>query len=133
MSVLKFEFRKFRILEIFDFHPYICCFCRCCLYLLQLCRHIHTSKASLFFQSARYCKDLECYVETLGQLTACLHYLKQLMSYCTDGELFLLDDSVVGDSLLLQLEMINTDCFYGRCVGFQVSQVHPHMGESFKD
>ena len=59
-------------------------------------------------------------METLGQLIASLHYLKQLMSYCSDGELFLKDDSVVGDSLLLQVEMINTDCFYGRCLGFQV-------------
>ena len=59
-------------------------------------------------------------METLGQLVACLHYLKQLMSQCTDGELFLKDDSIVGDNLLLQLEMISTDCFYGRCLGFQV-------------
>ena len=108
------------------YHRISCALCflsvtfRCSLYLLQLCRHIHTSRSSLFFQSSRYCKDLECYVETLGQLVACLTYLKHLMAYCNDGELFMNEDNVVGDSLLLQLEMINIDCFYGRCLGFQV-------------
>lgn len=61
---------------------------------------------------------------------ACLTYLKQLMAYCSDGELFLKDDSVVGDSLLLQIEMINTDCFYGRCLGFQVDLL---PGSEFTD
>ena len=59
-------------------------------------------------------------METLSQLVACLNYLKQLMTHSSNGDLFMTDDSIVGDNLLLQVEMINVDCFYGRCLGFQV-------------
>jgi hypothetical protein len=38
-----------------------------------------------------------------------------------DGDLFLDNDEAVGDDLLLEVEMLNTDCFYGRCMGFQVT------------
>ena len=37
-----------------------------------------------------------------------------------DGDLFLDNDEAVGDDLLLEVEMLNTDCFYGRSMGFQV-------------
>ncbi|KAH3825885.1 hypothetical protein DPMN_127769 [Dreissena polymorpha] len=45
---------------------------RCCLHLLQLCRHICVNKTSLLFRSAFYLKELEAYVDVLGQLMAFL-------------------------------------------------------------
>ncbi|KAL4228425.1 hypothetical protein ACF0H5_011472 [Mactra antiquata] len=95
---------------------------RCCVHLLQLCRHININKTSLLFRSTHYLKELEAYVEVLGQLMACLGYLQQLMLYSKDGELFLEDNESVGDDLLVEVEMLNTDCFYGRCLGFQFSE-----------
>ncbi|XP_052805731.1 hormone-sensitive lipase-like [Mya arenaria] len=90
---------------------------RCVIHLLQLCRHINVNKTSMLFRSSFYLKELEAYVETLGQLIACLGYLQKLMSVSVPGELFM--DEGVGDDLLLQVEMLNTDCFYSRCLGLQ--------------
>ncbi|XP_053409256.1 hormone-sensitive lipase-like [Mercenaria mercenaria] len=95
---------------------------RCCGHLLQLCRHINVNKSSLLFRSSHYLKELESYVEVLGQLMACLGYLQKLMTYSKDGDLFLENDESVGDDLLMEVEMLNTDCFYGRCLGFQFSE-----------
>ncbi|XP_060564756.1 uncharacterized protein LOC132723970, partial [Ruditapes philippinarum] len=95
---------------------------RCCGHLLQLCRHININKSSLLFRSSHYLKELESYVEVLGQLMAFLGYLQQLMLLSKDGDLFLDNDEAVGDDLLLEVEMLNTDCFYGRCMGFQFSE-----------
>ncbi|WAR05478.1 LIPS-like protein [Mya arenaria] len=89
----------------------------CVIHLLQLCRHINVNKTSMLFRSSFYLKELEAYVETLGQLIACLGYLQKLMSVSVPGELFM--DEGVGDDLLLQVEMLNTDCFYSRCLGLQ--------------
>jgi len=42
------------------------------------------------------------------------------MQYGEAGELLLMGDGGLGDDLLLEVEMLNTDCFYGRCLGMQV-------------
>lgn len=45
------------------------------------------------------------------------------MSHSQEGDLFLKDDHSVGDELLLEVEMLDTDCFYGKALGFQVSKI----------
>ena len=68
-------------------------------------------------------RELEAYVGTLGQLRACLYYAQKLMTYCQEGQLFA-DEETLDDALAEQLmedvEMLSQDCFYGRCLGFQV-------------
>ena len=97
---------------------------KCCLHLLQISRHISTNRESMLFRRAFYLKELEAYVSTLGQLRACLYYSLKLMMYCQAGVLFAdeeaLDDALA-DQLMMEVEMLSQDCFYGRCLGFQVS------------
>lgn len=45
------------------------------------------------------------------------------MTHSQDGDLFLEEDHAVGDDLLLEVEMLDTDCFYGRSLGFQVDML----------
>ncbi|XP_041373869.1 hormone-sensitive lipase-like [Gigantopelta aegis] len=95
---------------------------KCCLHLVQLLRHITINRDSMLFRRANYCKEVEAYVATLGQLRACLYYAQKLMSYCTNGNLFADEDSLnnnVAEQLLSDVETLNEDCFYGRCLGFQ--------------
>lgn len=97
---------------------------KCCLHLLQLTRHISINKDSMFFRSAHYCKELESYVTALGQLRACLYYSQKLIFYCDDGELFAseekLDTESEAEQLMMEVEKLSQNCFYGRCLGFQV-------------
>ncbi|KAL5019642.1 hypothetical protein ScPMuIL_002534 [Solemya velum] len=95
---------------------------KCCLHLVQLCRHISVNRGSLFFRSAHYCRELECFVETLGQLRACLYYAQKLIKYCQKGNLFPEDEYMtdnVAEELMMEVELLSQDCFYGRCLGFQ--------------
>lgn len=96
---------------------------KCCLHLLQISRHVSTNRESMLFRRAHYMKELEAYVATLGQLRACLYYAQKLMIYCQAGNLFadeeLLDDALA-EQLMTDVEMLSQDCFYGRCLGFQV-------------
>ena len=46
-----------------------------------------------------------------------------MISHSQEGDLFLKDDQSVGDDLLLEVEMLDTDCFYGKCLGFQVHRI----------
>ena len=96
---------------------------KCCLHVLQLSRHISINRQSFLFRSAYYALELGSYVSVLGQLRACIYYLKKLIEYCKDGELFgdekRMQDPVF-DLLLEEVESLDQECFYGRCLGFQV-------------
>lgn len=95
---------------------------KCCLHILQLVRHIHVNRESLFFRSSHYSSELEAYVETLGQLRACLEHAYKLMDFCKDGSLFadeeMIDDAIA-EELTQQVEKLSQECFYGRTMGFQ--------------
>lgn len=96
---------------------------KCCLHLVQISRHVSTNRESMLFRRAHYMKELEAYVAALGQLRACLYYAQKLMTYCQAGYLFAdeetLDDALA-EQLMTDVEMLSQDCFYGRCLGFQV-------------
>ncbi|ESO99938.1 hypothetical protein LOTGIDRAFT_113239 [Lottia gigantea] len=95
---------------------------KCCLSLIQLSRHITVNRDSILFRRAYYLKELEAYVQTVGQLRACLYYAQQVMNYCQEGSLFADEETLdhqVADKLMMEFEMLNQDCFYGRCLGFQ--------------
>lgn len=96
---------------------------KCCLHLLQLSRNISTNRDTILFRRQFYMKELEAYVATLGQLRACLYYAQKLMTYCQPGNLFADEetlDEAVAEQLMADVEMLSQDCFYGRCLGFQV-------------
>ncbi|XP_067674831.1 hormone-sensitive lipase-like [Haliotis asinina] len=95
---------------------------KCCLHLAQLLRYIVVNRDSILFRRAHYCKEVEAYVSTIGQLRACLYYANKLINYCQDGNLFADEENLnenIAEQLMEEVEMLNQDCFYGRCLGFQ--------------
>lgn len=96
---------------------------KCCLRLLQLTRHITVNRDSMFFRSSFYCKELEAFVTALGQLRVCLYYVLKFISFCEQGDLFAVDEEMyepLAEELMTEVETLNQDCFYGRCLAFQV-------------
>ena len=100
---------------------------KCSLHILQLTRHISINRASYFFRFDHYSRELEAYVNTIGQLRALLYYLIHLLEYCKDGTLFPNQDDlsaeayVKAERLMMEVETLSQETFYGRCLGFQVS------------
>lgn len=96
---------------------------KCCLHILQLVRHIHVTRTSMFFRASHFSAELDAYVETLGQLRACLEHAYRLMDFCKDGSLFADEEmitDVIAEELTQKLEKLSQECFYGRTLGFQV-------------
>ncbi|KAH9495219.1 DDB1- and CUL4-associated factor 8 [Bulinus truncatus] len=95
---------------------------KCCMHLLQLCKYISAVRDSILFRKKFYAKELESYVSALGQLRGVLYYSIKLINYCNDGELFADEESLnneVADQLVLEVETLCQEPFYGRCLGFQ--------------
>ncbi|KAK6964166.1 hormone-sensitive lipase [Biomphalaria glabrata] len=95
---------------------------KCCLHLLQLCKYITSVRDSILFRKKLYAKELESYVSALGQLRGVLYYSLKLINYCQEGELFADEDrlnNTVADQLVLDVETLCQEPFYGRCLGFQ--------------
>jgi len=103
---------------------------KCCLHLLTLVRYIRVNRESYLFRIDHYSRELEAYVTVLGQLRACLYYLRKLVSYCMDGSLFPNEDTLspeeyhTAEYLLKEVESLCQEAFYGRCLGFQVYYAH---------
>jgi len=98
---------------------------RCCGKILFICRYIRAHRESYLFRSSHYSSELDAYVTTLGQLRACLYYMRKLLSYCPDGELFAHETYLsaqqysVAERLMTEVEALSQESFYGRCLGFQ--------------
>lgn len=105
---------------------------KCCFKILQLARYISANRESLLFRGGFYGRELTAYVTTLGQLRACMFYLNKLRLYCATGGLFPDEDAMKkedfeqAESLLLDVESLCQECFYGRCLGFQVGTCRTH-------
>jgi len=100
---------------------------KCCVRLVALSRHIRVNRESYLFRATHYSQELDAFVTTLGQLRACLYYLRKLASYCRAGELFADEESLsaeeygVAERLMMEVESLCQESFYGRCLGFQVT------------
>lgn len=99
---------------------------KCCVHVLQLTRHITINRSSFLFRSGHYSRELCAYVNTIGQLRALLYYLCRLITYCRDGDLFpdenelSPDEYNIAERLMMEVETLSQETFYGRCLGFQV-------------
>ena len=99
---------------------------KCALHIRKLCRYITLNRDSFLFRGGHYSKELDAYVTTLGQLRACLFYIQKLSSYSRDGELCPDEDALSEDEyttaerLMIEVENLCQETFYGRCLAFQV-------------
>jgi len=86
----------------------------------------------MLFRANHYSKELTAYVTVLGQLRACLYYLHKLVAYCAPApgkpRLLFPDENIdceadrrIAMQMMSEVENLCQDCFYGRCLGFQVT------------
>ena len=97
---------------------------KCVSYIHQLSLLIFTKRSSLLFRLGHYSDEVVAYVTVLGQLRACCHYLRKISQICPEGVLIPDEDvsfenNIRCESVMIEIEQLSQDCFYGRCLGYQ--------------
>ena len=100
---------------------------KCCVNILNISKKLSDDRRSFLFGQTNTLKELSAYVSSLGQLRACIYYLDKLVAFRANGSLFP-DENMLSkaemlkaESLMREVEMLNQECFYGRCLAFQVN------------
>ena len=95
----------------------------CCDRLLTLSKDIALGKDNIFLSLRSGYRDIESFVNCLTQLKNCAMHLAKLPEQSANGCLFA-DSSRLYDAdaekMFSDLETLNRECFYGRCLGQQV-------------
>lgn len=99
---------------------------RCCLaHLLHKSRYVASNRRSIFFRASHNLAELEAYLAALTQLRALAYYAQRLLTINRPGVLFFEGDEGFTADFLQEYVTLHKGCFYGRCLGFQVSPL-PH-------
>ena len=99
---------------------------RCCLaHLLHKSRYVASNRRSIFFRTSHNLAELEAYLAALTQLRALAYYAQRLLTTNQPGRLFFEGDERVIADFLREYVTLHKGCFYGRCLGFQVSPLPP--------
>lgn len=91
-----------------------------CTHLITLMRFITSSRKSLLFRGDYYSRELESYVQMLGQLRACLYYAEKYIS-CSSG-CDLISENINDEQfeIMEDLDNLSLEPFYGTCLGFHL-------------
>ena len=95
---------------------------------MKIGQKLSNNDYSRLFGQTNMIKELAAYITSLGQLRACIYYLDKLVGFCANGSLFPDEKNLSkaevlqAESLMREVEMLNQECFYGRCLAFQVSK-----------
>lgn len=92
----------------------------CLLHLIRLLGRIVEQRNSFVFLLGHYCREIEIYTSILGILREGVHYAKQFVTLSPDNNLFPTEENTELESLMQKVESLEQNCFYGRCIGFQV-------------
>ncbi|XP_072166376.1 hormone-sensitive lipase-like [Diadema setosum] len=87
--------------------------------LIKVVGNISQTRESLLFRTSHHLKELESYGKVLGQLRVILAYAQKLVAYSERGNLFPKNDEHFPDNVMLEIQALDRECFYGRCLGFQ--------------
>ncbi|XP_041470237.1 hormone-sensitive lipase-like isoform X2 [Lytechinus variegatus] len=87
--------------------------------LLKVVDSISRTRESLLFRSNFHIKELESYGKVLGQLRVILGYAQKLVAYSEAGNLFPSNNEQFPENVMLEIQALDRECFYGRCLGFQ--------------
>ena len=99
---------------------------RCCLaHLLHKSRYVASNRRSIFFRTSHNLAELEAYLAAVTQLRALAYYAQRLLTTNQPGRLFFEGDERVIADFLREYVTLHKGCFYGRCLGFQVSPPPP--------
>lgn len=97
----------------------------CTQHILHKCRYVTASRRNLFFRAAHNCSELEAYGAALTQLRALLCFAQRLLTANRHGDLFFRQERGLSEEFLKEYSTMHKGCFYGRCLGFQVSATTP--------
>lgn len=94
----------------------------CLLHIIHKGRYIASNYNSAFFRADHNASEIEAYCSALCQLRALLYLAQQLINDNDYGELYSLQDGDLSRKFVQEYSSMHKACFYGRCLGFQVSQ-----------
>ncbi|XP_071957672.1 hormone-sensitive lipase-like [Antedon mediterranea] len=96
---------------------------KCVGRVITLCQTITRNRDSMMFRGSHYCKELDAYSRVMSQLRRMLTFAQKLLCYSDSSELFITDKSEIPETELLLAQALDRECFYGRCLGFQFSDI----------
>lgn len=103
----------------------------CLLHIIQKGRYIVSNYNSAFFRAEHNASEMEAYCSALCQLRALLHLAQQLINDNECGQLYSLQDRDLSRKFVQEYSSMHKACFYGRCLGFQVSRQKLHVTVAF--
>lgn len=89
----------------------------CIRSLTELTYYCQNHRSRFYFRSHHYCLEIEAHTDLFVNTKELLNYAITCMNESKEGELF--PDSV-DSRVMIEAEMMDRECFYGRTLGFQV-------------
>ncbi|NXT42168.1 LIPS lipase, partial [Pelecanoides urinatrix] len=94
----------------------------CCLaHAVHKSRYVAAHRRSIFFRAGHNVAELEAYCTALAQLRALLWLAQRLLAHSRPGCLFPPEEEGLSELMLREYSTMQNGCFYGRCLGFQVT------------
>lgn len=94
----------------------------CLLHIIDKGRYIASNYTGAFFRADHNACEMEAYCSALRQLRALLHLAQRLINDNDRGQLYSLQDRELSRKFVQEYSSMHKACFYGRCLGFQVSR-----------
>lgn len=93
----------------------------CLLHIIHKGRYIASNYTGAFFRADHNVCEMEAYCSALCQLRALLHLAQRLINDSDYGQLYATQDEELNHRFVQEYSSMHKACFYGRCLGFQVS------------
>ncbi|XP_031568873.1 hormone-sensitive lipase-like [Actinia tenebrosa] len=89
---------------------------QCIRALTELTFYCQKHRNRFYFRSHHYCLEIEAHTDLLLGTKDLLNYALTCMEESKDGQLF---PESIDSKILIEAEMMDRECFYGRALGFQ--------------
>lgn len=94
----------------------------CLLHIIHKGRYIVSNYNSAFFRADHNASEMEAYCRALCQLRALFYLAQRLINNNDYGQLYSQQDGDLSHMFVQEYSSMHKACFYGRCLGFQVSR-----------
>lgn len=91
---------------------------QCIRALTDLTYYCQKHRDRFYFRSHHYCLEIEAHTDLFLRMKDLLKYAVTCMEESKDGQLF---PESIDSRIMIEAEMMDRECFYGRALGFQVS------------
>jgi hormone-sensitive lipase len=92
----------------------------CIRALTELTHYCQKHRDRFYFRSHHYCLEIEAHTDLFLRTKDLLKYALTCMDESKEGQLF---PESIDSRVMIEAELIDRECFYGRALGFQVSTV----------